>query len=159
MHDDQAQRTREHFAVNLAEIFLQQGARLIESQAAAARAIVRAQARSFAALGGPDWSILYGEENERQFSQFLKTSTEQAVSFMLQWNDSFHHFQDALNQLAATQTNQITAQMRRTSQEMGRRGEETVNHARMTAEQAADVVQQAAAASGLEGGAPPKRYA
>ena len=158
MHDYQGQGAREQVAVNLAEIFLQQSARFIESQAAAARAMMRTQARSFAALGGPDWSILYGEENERQFSQFLRTSTEQAVSFIRESNDAVRRFQEAVNQLVSGQASQITAQIRTSIEDTGRRGEQNVNQARMTAEQAADVVQQAAA-SGLEGGAPPKRYA
>ena len=158
MHDYQAPRTRDQVTVNLAEIFLQQSARLIESQAAAARAIARAQARSFAALGGPDWSLLYGDENERQFSQFLKTSTEQAVSFVRESNDAVRRFQEAVNQLISWQAGQMTAQIRTSMDDMGRRAEQSISETRMTAEQAADVVQQAVA-SGLEGGAPSKRYA
>src|SRR2546423_6424142 len=111
MNEYEAQN-RGQQTVNIAEIVLQQSARLLETQAAAARAVMRTQARSFAALGGPDWSSLYTQENERQFSEFLKTSTEQAVSLMRQTNETVRQFQQIFNQLVSEQTNQLTAQIR-----------------------------------------------
>jgi hypothetical protein len=105
--------------VNLAEIFLQESARLLEHQAALARAVMRTQARGFAALGAPDWSSLYTHENERQFSEFVKTSTDQALSFMRQTNEKVRQFQQALNQIVSQQTSKVTAQIRTSAEEIG----------------------------------------
>jgi hypothetical protein len=157
MQEYQAHNRGEQTAVNLAEIFLQQSARLIETQAAAASAVIRTQARSFAAFGGPDWSSFYSEENQRQFSELLKTSTEQAVSFIRQTNDTMLQFQDAITRALNRQTDQLTTQMRKSMEEIGARAEQGIDKTRMTAQQAAEAVQQAA--SGLEGGSRPKRHA
>ena len=157
MQDYEAQTRGQQTAVNLAEIFLQQSARLIEAQASAVRAVIRTQARSFAALGGPDWSALYSDESQRQFSEFLKTSTDQAVRFMRQTNDTIREFQDSISHVVNRQTSQLTTQMRRSVEEIGGRTEQGLADARMTAQEAADAVEQAA--SGLQGGSRSKRHA
>jgi hypothetical protein len=149
--------------VNIAEIVLQQSARLLETQAAAARAVMRTQARSFAALGGPDWSSLYTQENERQFSEFLKTSTEQAVSLMRQTNETVRQFQQIFNQLVSEQTNQLTAQIRTSAEEIGQRTQQVQQQVReasqQTAQQARTAAEQALQGSGAEERARGKRPA
>jgi hypothetical protein len=140
--------------VNLAEIFLQQSARLLETQAAAARAVMRTQARSFAALGAPDWSSLYTQENERRFSDFLKTSTEQAVNFMRQTNEAVRQFQEVLNQLVNQQTSQLTAQLRTSAEEIGQRTQDVqqqvLEASQQTVQQARSAAEQALQGSGAE---------
>jgi hypothetical protein len=156
-------RDRGQQAVNIAEIFLQQSARLLETQAAAARAVMRTQARALAAVGGPDWSSLYTPENERQFSEFLKTSTDQAVSFMRHTSDTVRQFQDVLAQLANQQTNQLTAQLRTTAEELGQRAQEVQRQAReaadQTRQQARNVAEQSLQGSNEEQRARSKRPA
>jgi hypothetical protein len=150
--------------INLAEIFLQQSARLLENQAAAARAVMRTQARSFAALGAPDWSSLYTQENERQFSEFLKTSTDQALSFMRQTNETVRQFQQAFNQLVSQQTSQLTQQIRTTSAEEIGQGTQQVQQqlreaSQHTPQQARSAAEQALQGSGAEERARNKRPA
>jgi gas vesicle protein len=150
MYEQETQKREQQLATNVAQIFLQQSARFIDTQAAAARAVMRTHARNIALLGGPDWSALYAPENERYFSELLKTSADQAVKFMQQTNDSLLRFQQALNQLIAQQTSKMTAQLRTNLEQIGNKVEQSATEARMTAQQAADVVQQAAS-GGLEG--------
>jgi ribosomal protein S20 len=134
---------------SLAEIFLQQGARLMDIQASAARSLLRTHARSCAAIGGPDWSALYGPEAERQFSELLRTSAEQSLNLIRQTNQTFVELQQAINHLIAQQTGELTAQVRTNMQQIGQSVEQSAAEARRTAQQAADAVQQAS--SVLEG--------
>ena len=134
---------------SLTEIFLQQGARLMEIQASAARSVLRTQARSCAAMGAPDWSALYGPETERQFSELLRTSAEQSLNLMRQTNQTFLELQQAINRLIAQQTREPTAQVCTNMQQIGQSVEQSAAEARRTAQQAADAVQQAS--SLLEG--------
>ena len=140
---DYETQNRGQQTVNIAEIFLQQSARLLETQAATARAIMRTQARSFAALGGPDWSSLYTPENERQFSEFLKTSTDQAVSFMRQTNETMRQFQQVFQQLVSQQTGQLTAQIRTSAEEIGERTQQVQQQVREASQHAAQQVRDA----------------
>ena len=139
---------------NLAEIFLEQGTRLMEIQASAARALLRTHARTCAAIGAPDWSALYGPETERQFSELLRTSAEQSLNLMRQTNQRFVELQQAVNQLVAQQTRELTAQVRTNMQQIGQSVEQSAAETRRATQQAADAVQQAS--SVLEG-ARPKR--
>jgi hypothetical protein len=149
--------------VNLAEIFLQQSARLLETQAAAARAVMRSQARSFAALGAPDWSSLYTQENERQFSEFLKTSTDQALTLMRQTNETVRQLQQVFNQLVSQQTSQLTQQIRTSAEEIGQRTQDVQQQVReaaqQTPQQARTAAEQALQGSGAEERARSKRPA
>ena len=150
MTETQTQTREQQLAANVAQTFLQQTARLIDTQAAAARAVMRTQARSIAMLGGPDWSALYTPEQERQFSELIRTSTEQAIKLVQETNDTFWRFQQTIAQLFSQQTGKITSQMRTAMEQTGTRVEQSAAEARMTAQQAADVVQQAASGA-LEG--------
>ena len=132
--------------INIAEIFLQQSTRLIESQAATARAVMRTQARTLAALGGPDLSSLYAPENERQFSEFLKTSTDQAVRLMRQTTGAMRELQQVFTQLVSQQTGQLTAQIRASTDEIGTRTQQVqqqvLDATKQTAQQAHNVAEQ-----------------
>jgi division protein CdvB (Snf7/Vps24/ESCRT-III family) len=156
MHEFEAQNQRQQ-TINLAEIFLQQSARLLETQAAAARAVMRTQARSFAALGGPDLSALYAEENERRFSELLKTSTDQAVTFMRQTNETVRQFQQVLNQLVSQQTTQLTQHLRTAAEDIGQRTQQVEQQLReastQTPQQARNAAEQALQGSGASSGA------
>ena len=149
--------------VNLAEIFLQQSARLLETQAAAARAVMRTQARSFAALGAPDWSSLYTQETERRFSELLKTSTEQAVNIMRQTHETVRQLQEVLGQLVNQQTSQLTAQLRTSAQEIGQRTQDVqqqvLEASQQTVQQARSAAEQALQGSGADERARNKRPA
>jgi hypothetical protein len=151
MNEYEAQRQQ---TINLAEIFLQESARLLENQAAAARAIMRTQARSFAAFGAPDWSSLYTQETERQFSEFLRTSTDQAVSIMRRTNERVRQFQQALNQIMSQQTSQVTAQIRTNAEEIGQGTQQVQQQlreaAQQTPQQARSAVEEAWQGSGAE---------
>ncbi len=135
---------RAQHAVDIAELFLKQSTHLVETQAAAARAVLHTQARALAALGGPDWSALYTPETERQFSEFLKSGTEQAVSFMRHTSDAVRQFQEVLAQLASQQTNQLTEQMRTGAQEISQQTQQVQQQVRQAAEQAAQQTRNAA---------------
>ena len=67
---------------------------------------------------------------------------------MRRTNQSFSQLQQALNQIVARQTGELTAQLRDNMQEMGSRVEQSAIDARRTAQQATEVIQSA---SGLEG--------
>jgi hypothetical protein len=140
--------------VNLAEIFLQESARLLENQAAVARAVMRTQARSLAAFGAPDWSSLYTQENERQFSEFIKTSTEQALSLMRQTNQKLQQFQQAFNEIVSRQTSKVTAQVRTSAEEIGQGTNEIEQQlreaAQQTPQQARSAVEEAWQGSGAD---------
>ena len=143
--DDRARQT-----VAVAEIFLKQSARLLEAQAAAARAVMRTQARSIAALGGPDWSSIYTEENEHQFSQFLKTSTDQAVSLVRQTNEAMLQCQEAFRELLTQRTNQLTEQVRSSAEQTAQRTQEVEQQLREAAQQTPKATREAAHELGHE---------
>ena len=147
-------QNRAQQTVNIAEIFLQQSARLLETQAEAVRTVMRAQARSFSALGGPDWSSLYTQENERQFAEFLKTSTDQAVNLMRQTNEAMRQFQEVFSQLVSQQTSQLTAQIRTSAEEIGQRTQQAqrqvLESSQQTAQQARHAAEQVLHGSGAQ---------
>jgi gas vesicle protein len=153
MHEFEAENRRQQ-SISLAEIFLHQNARLLETQAATARAVMRTQARGVAALGGPDWSALYSEENERSFSELLKTSTDQAVSFIRQTNEAARQLQQVITRLVSQQTTQLTEQFRTTAEDIGQRGQQLQQQMReasqQTPQQARSVSEQALQGSGTE---------
>ena len=135
-------------ANTLAEILLQQATRMMQLQASAARALLRTQARSYAALGGPDWSQLFGTESERRFDNLLQTTTEQSLSFLRQTNHSMFELQQAINGLIVRQTDELSAQIRSNMEQIGQQVQQTAAKAHQTAQQATGIVQ---AASGMEG--------
>jgi len=152
--DQYERQNREQQTVNLAEIFLQQSARLLETQAAAARTVMRTQARSLAAFGGPDISCLYAHDDERQFSDLLKTSADHAVSLMRQTNETVRQFQQIFNQLVRQQTTQLTEQIRTSADEIRQRTQEVQQLVReatqQTAQQFRGATEQALQGSGAD---------
>jgi hypothetical protein len=137
-------------ANTLAEIFLHQSTRMLQIQASAARALLRTHARTYAALGGPDWSPLFGAENERRFDDLLRTTTEQTLSLLRQTNQSVSELQQSINGLIARQADQFTSQLRGDIQQIGQKVEQSASEVRRTAQQASEALQQAS----LEGGRP-----
>ena len=148
--DQYERQPREQQTVNLAEIFLQQSARLLETQTAAARTVMRTQARSLAAFGAPDVSSLYAHEDERQFSDLLKTSADHVVSLMRQTNETVRQFQEVFNQIVRQQTTQLTEQMRASADEIKQRTQEVQQLVREASQQAAQQF-RSSSEQGLQG--------
>ena len=141
------ERQRQH-VTNLADIMVQGAARIVELQTSTARVLLRAQGRSAAMFGAPDWTEMLGRNGTEHFSELFVTGAQQALNLMRHTNQTLSLVQQQVGQLVEQQTAQVAEQMRQGVEEVSRRTEETLEQLRHTTEQAAEEAQRA----GEEGG-------
>lgn len=136
------ERQRQH-AANLADIMVQGAARIVELQTSTARVLLRAQGRSAAMFGAPDWTEMLGRNGTEHFSELFVTGAQQALNLMRHTNQTLSLVQQQVGQLVEQQTAQVAEQMRQGVEEVSRRTEETLEQLRHTTEQAAEEAQRA----------------
>jgi hypothetical protein len=125
--ESRQERQQQHVS-NFAEIMMQGAARIVELQTSTARLMLRAQGRSAAMFGAPDWTELLGRNGGETLSLV----------------------QQQVGQLVEQQTAQVAQQMRQGVEEVSRRTEETLEQLRQTTEQAAEEMQRAGEEEGGE---------
>ena len=146
--ESRTQERQQQHVSNLAEIMVQGAARIVELQTSTARLLFRAQGRSAAMFGAPDWTELLGRNGGGHISELFITGAQQALIVMRHTNETLSLVQQQVGQLVEQQTAQVAQQMRQGVEEVSRRTEETLDQLRQTTEQAADEMQRA----GEEGG-------
>ncbi|MGQ0749561.1 MAG: hypothetical protein ACT4PS_03410 [Betaproteobacteria bacterium] len=149
MESPTQERQRQH-ASNLADIMVQGAARIVELQTSTARVLLRAQGRSAAMFGAPDWTEMLGRNGTEHFSELFVTGAQQALNLMRHTNQTLSLVQQQVGQLVEQQTAQVAEQMRQGVEEVSRRTEETLEQLRHTTEQAAEEAQRASAEGGDE---------
>jgi methyl-accepting chemotaxis protein len=139
------QRTQERsqHAANLADIMVQGAARIVELQASTARVLLRAQGRSAAMFGAPDWTESLGRAGADHLSELFVTGAQQALNLMRHTNQTLSLVQQQVGQLVEQQTAEVAQQMRQGVEEVSRRTEETLGQLRETTRQAAEESQYA----------------
>lgn len=150
MSQQQAQNRGQHNIEDLAEILIQGVARFIDIQASAAETIMRAQARSAAMFGFPDWSGALPPGNGRQLSELFATSAEEGLNVLRQTNETMCKLQQQFNDVLTQQTSQLTAQMRSSMEEIARRTQEGLGQVRETTQQAVEAAQRQTRFQGTE---------
>lgn len=135
-------RTQQHTA-NLADIVVQGAARIVDLQTSTARVLLRAQGRSAALFGGPDWTQMLGQPATDHLSELFMTGAQQALNLMRHTNETLSMVQQQMGQLMEQQTAQVAEQMRQGVEEVSRRTEETLEEFRHTTQQATEEVEQA----------------
>lgn len=139
------QRTQERMqhAANIADIMVQGAARIVELQTSTARVLLRAQGRSAAMFGAPDWSEALGRAGTDHLSELFVAGAQQALNVMRHTSQTLSLVQQQVGQLVEQQTAQVAEQMRQGVEEVSRRTEETLDQLRQTTEQAAEEAQYA----------------
>lgn len=153
--ESRSQERQQQHTANLAEIMVQGAARIVELQTSTASVLLRAQGRSAAMFGAPDWTELLGPNGAGHLSELFVTGAQQALNVMRHTNQTLSLVQQQVGQLVEQQTAQVAEQMRQGVEEVSRRTEETLDQLRQTTEQAAEEAQRASA----EGGEEPRRGA
>jgi methyl-accepting chemotaxis protein len=140
---DRAQERSPQHAVNLADIMVQGAARIVEFQTSTARVLLRAQGRSAAMFGAPDWTELLGRTGQDHLSEVFVTGAQQALNLMRHTNETLTLVQQQVGQLVEQQTAQVAEQMRQGVEEVSRRTEQALDQLRQTTEHATEEVQRA----------------
>jgi hypothetical protein len=148
--ESRSQERQQQHAANLAEIMVQGAARIVELQTSTARVLLRAQGRSVAMFGAPDWTEILGRNGAEHFSELFVTGAQQALNVMRHTNQTLSLVQQQVGQLVEQQTAQVAEQMRQGVEEVSRRTEETLDQLRQTTEQAAEEARQASEEGGEE---------
>jgi uncharacterized protein (DUF885 family) len=148
--ESRTQERQQQHVSNLAEIMMQGAARIVELQTSTARLMLRAQGRSAAMFGAPDWTELLGRNGGGHISELFITGAQQALNVMRHTNETLSLVQQQVGQLVEQQTAQVAQQMRQGVEEVSRRTEETLEQLRQNAEQAAEEMQRAAEEEGGE---------
>ncbi|HET7598520.1 MAG TPA: hypothetical protein VFK15_16445 [Burkholderiales bacterium] len=153
------QRTQERAqqAANLADIMVQGAARIVELQTSTARVLLRAQGRSAAFFGAPDWTQLLGRNGTEHISELFMTGAQQALNLMRHTNQTLTLLQQQMGQLVEQQTAEVAQEMRHGVEEVSRRTEETLDQLRQTTQQAAEEAQQWTEEGGEEASEQPRR--
>ena len=136
---------------NIADIMVQGAARLVELQASTARALLRAQGRSAALFGAPDWTQMLGRAGADNLSELFITGAQQALNLMRHTNETLSLVQQQVGQLVEQQTAEVAQQMRQGVEEVSQRTEQTLDQMRQTTQQAAQQAAQQAQRRGQEG--------
>lgn len=144
------QRTQDRMqhAANIADIMVQGAARIVELQASTARVLLRAQGRSAAMFGAPDWSEALGRNGTDHFSQLFAAGAQQALNVFRHTTETLSLVQQQVGQLVEQQTAEVAEQLRQGVEEVSRRTEETLDQLRQTTQQAAEEAEYAAAHGG-----------
>ena len=129
---------------NLAEIFVQGMARIVDIQTAAARVLLQSQGRSAAIFGAPDWTPALNRQSEH-FSQLFTTSAEQTVNLIRQTSETVNEVQQQVGHLFEQRTAQVTEEMRNGIEEVARRSEQGLEEMRNTTQEAARQAHRAGA--------------
>jgi gas vesicle protein len=127
---------------NLAEVFVQGMARIVDIQTAAARVLLQTQGRSAAMFGAPDWTQAFNRQGE-QFTQLFTTGAEQTLKIIRQTNETVSEVQEQVGHLLEQQTAQVTEQMRNGLEQVSRRSEQTLEEMRHATRQVAREAQRA----------------
>ena len=135
-------RSQQHTA-NLADIMVQGAARIVDLQTSTARVLLRAQGRSAALFGGPDWAQMLSPPATDHLSELFMTGAQQALNLMRHTNETLSMVQQQVGQLMEQQTAQVAEQMRQGVEEVSRRTEETLEEFRHTTQQASDEMERA----------------
>ncbi|HET9663927.1 MAG TPA: hypothetical protein VFP00_06845, partial [Burkholderiales bacterium] len=80
--ESRTQERQQQHAANLADIMVQGAARIVELQTSTARVLLRAQGRSAAMFGAPDWTEILGRNGAEHFSELFVTGAQQALNLM-----------------------------------------------------------------------------
>lgn len=148
--ESRTQERQQQHVSNFAEIMMQGAARIVELQTSTARLMLRAQGRSAAMFGAPDWTEILGRNGGGHISELFITGAQQALNVMRHTNETLSLVQQQVGQLVEQQTAQVAQQMRRGVEEVSRRTEETLEQLRQTTEQAAEEMQRASEEEGGE---------
>lgn len=136
------ERQRQH-AANLADIMVQGAARIVELQASTARLLLRAQGRSAAMFGAPNWTEALGRAGTDHLSELFVAGAQQALNVMRHTSETMSLVQQQVGQLVEQQTAEVAEQLRQGVEEVSRRTEETLDQLRQTTQQAAEEAQYA----------------
>ena len=136
------ERQRQH-AANLADIMVQGAARIVELQASTARLLLRAQGRSAAMFGAPNWTEALGRAGTDHVSELFVAGAQQALNVMRHTSETMSLVQQQVGQLVEQQTAEVAEQLRQGVEEVSRRTEETLDQLRQTTQQAAEEAQYA----------------
>ena len=139
----QGRTQQQQHTANLADIVVQGAARIVDLQTSTARVLLRAQGRSAALFGGPDWTQMLGQPATDHLSELFMTGAQQALNLMRHTNETLSMVQQQVGQLMEQQTAQVAEQMRQGVEEVSRRTEETLEEFRHTTQQATEEVEQA----------------
>ena len=112
--------------LNLAEIVVQSTARLINLQAAAARALLQTQMRSSALRGAPDLSHVFASDTMREISELFTAGAEESMKLMRQTNETIGQLQKELSDAFMLQTEQWSEQIRKNVQDIEQRTQQAV---------------------------------
>ena len=126
---------------NLAEIFVQGMARIVNIQTTAARVLLQSQGRSAALFGAPDWTEALNRQSEH-FSELFATGAEQTVNLIRQTSETVNGLQQQVGQLFERRTAQVTEEMRSGIEDLARRSEQGLEEMRGTTQQAARQLQR-----------------
>jgi len=139
------QRTQERMqhAANIADIMVQGAARIVELQASTARVLLRAQGRSAAMFGAPDWTDALGRTGTDHLSELFAAGAQQALNVFRHTTETLSLVQQQVGQLVEQQTAEVAEQLRQGVEEVSRRTEETLDQLRQTTQQATEEAENA----------------
>ena len=151
------QRTQERAqqAANIADIMVQGAARIVELQTSTARVLLRAQGRSAALFGAPDWTQMLGRNGSEHISELFVTGAQQALNLMRHTNQTLTLLQQQMGQLVEQQTAEVAEEMRHGVEEVSRRTE--LDQLTQTRQQHGEEAQQWAEQGGEESEQQPRR--